>query len=386
MQVSNANNVKIYSVTSASKSAIPEWQLKAFKKKLKYDTAYRNRIELLQDFEFPEASVKIKYTRDKKYIMATGVYKPQIRVFDLDQLAMKFERHTDCENVTFEILSEDWTKSVHLQADRSIEFHSHYGLHFKARVPKFGRDMAYHYPSCDLLVGGASNQVWRLNLELGRFMIPLETQLPEINTMAINPGHQLFGFGGSNGMVEFWHPTEKKRIGILNVCESISNQIDSSLLEEVPEITSIQYDSNGLSVLVGTSTGQVVLYDLRRTTPILIKDHQYGYPIHSLTFHGSGNILSSDTKTVKIWNKNTGKVFTNIEPPSDINSTCVFGESGLVMLANEGVQVQSYYIPQLGPAPKWCAYLDHLTEELEENPETTIYDDYKFVTKAELDK
>lgn len=33
--------------------------------------------------------------------MATGVYKPQIRVYDLDQLTMKFERHTDQENVDF---------------------------------------------------------------------------------------------------------------------------------------------------------------------------------------------------------------------------------------------------------------------------------------------
>ena len=55
------------------------------------------------------------------------------------------------------------------------------------------------------------------------------------------------------------------------------------------------------------------------------------------------------------------------------------------MVANEGVQIQSYYIPSLGPAPKWCPFLDNLTEELEENPTTTIYDDYKFVTRKELD-
>jgi ribosome biogenesis protein ENP2 len=49
------------------------------------------------------------------------------------------------------------------------------------------------------------------------------------------------------------------------------------------------------------------------------------------------------------------------------------------------VQIQSYYIPKLGTAPKWCSFLDNLTEELEENPNTTVYDDYKFVTKKELD-
>ena len=384
MQVSQANNVKIYSITSASRSAIPEWQAQKLKNKLKYDQAWQNRIELIQDFEFPEASVKLKATADGQYLMATGVYKPQIRVFDLEQMAIKFERHTGCENVNFEILSQDWTKSVHLQRDRTVEFHTHYGMHFQTRVPRFGRDLSYHYPSCDVMVAGASNEVWRINLELGRFMAPLETSLPEINVTSICKGHQLFGFGGTNGQVEFWHPTEKKRIGLLDVNAGILNAIDSNLLDSAPEISSLEFADDGLTFMVGTTTGQVLLYDLRNPTPVLVKDHQYGYPIHSLSFHKSGKLASSDTKIVKFWDKNDGKVFTNIEAPADINDTCIYGDSGLVMLANEDVQMQSYYIPQLGPAPKWCAYLDNLTEEFEENPDTTIYDDYKFVTKKEL--
>ena len=113
------------------------------------------------------------------------MYQPRIKVFELDQLSMKFERHTDAENVQFEILSEDWTKMILLQSDRTIEFHSAYGLHYKTRVPKFGRDMAYHYPTCDLMVVGASDEVWRLNLELGRFNPSLSTQLPGINVFHI---------------------------------------------------------------------------------------------------------------------------------------------------------------------------------------------------------
>ena len=44
-----------------------------------------------------------------------------------------------------------------------------------------------------------------------------------------------------------------------------------------------------------------------------------------------------------------------------------------------------YYLPSLGLAPKWCHFLDNLTEELEENPNPEIYDNYKFVTQTELD-
>ena len=69
----------------------------------------------IQDFEFPEASLKIKATADGQYIAATGiqkfepisgVYKPQMRVFDLSQMTMKFDRHMDCENVTFEVFKK----------------------------------------------------------------------------------------------------------------------------------------------------------------------------------------------------------------------------------------------------------------------------------------
>ena len=41
-------------------------------------------------------------------------------------------------------------------------------------------------------------------------------------------------------------------------------------------------------------------------------------------------------------------------------------------------------MPSLGPAPSWAAFLDSLTEELEESSTATVYDDYKFVTKDEL--
>ena len=48
--------------------------------------------------------------------------------------------------------------------------------------------------------------------------------------------------------------------------------------------------------------------------------------------------------------------------------------------------LQSYYIPSFGYAPKWCSFLDGLSEELAEQPQTELYDDYKFVTRDELEQ
>lgn len=53
---------------------------------------------------------------------------------------------------------------------------------------------------------------------------------------------------------------------------------------------------------------------------------------------------------------------TSIEPAAgNINDLCVFSDSGLMLLALDSSQIPSYFIPALGPAPKWCSYLENLT-------------------------
>ena len=102
-------NVKVYTVngaSSASASSLPDWltrkrAAKGNSKKRAVKERIEGTIDLIQEFEFPEASNKIKTTRDGHHAIATGVYKPQMRVYDLDQLTLKFERHTDAENVDF---------------------------------------------------------------------------------------------------------------------------------------------------------------------------------------------------------------------------------------------------------------------------------------------
>lgn len=77
-------------------------------------------------------------------------------------------------------------------------------------------------------------------------------------------------------------------------------------------------------------------------------------------------------------------MFTSIEPDTDINDVLTFPDSGLIATTNEGPGMGLYYIPSLGPAPKWCSFLDSLTEELEETVKQQTYDDYRFVTLKEL--
>lgn len=58
----------------------------------------------------PGVSTKVALTPDGQYILAAGVYKPRIKCYDVNNLAMKFERCFDSESITFEILSNDYSK------------------------------------------------------------------------------------------------------------------------------------------------------------------------------------------------------------------------------------------------------------------------------------
>ncbi|GAA6047444.1 hypothetical protein JCM3770_001308 [Rhodotorula araucariae] len=401
-------------------------------------TGGEGEIRLIQDFDFPEASNKIKTTRDGKYLLATGTYKPRMKVFDLEELSMKMERVTDSENVDFCILSSDWTKTLHLQSDRSLELHTQSGSHYRVRTPRQGRTLAYHFPTCDALVGGLGPEVWRLNLEVGRYMKPFGLEgageydggegggvpgsgatgdaVTGVNVIDVNPAHQLLCFGtetrDGRGTVEMWDPRSRSRAGILRLpYASLAASSMSSASLQHPRLPGVDDDAamggvavtalanrnDGLNLAVGTSTGHVLLYDLRANRPYTTKDQGYGLPVKKVEWVESspatsgdadregGWVASADEKVVKIWGKDTGNNLVAINPPMPINDMHIYPGTGLVFLANETAPMTGYYVPQLGPAAKWCRFLDNMTEEMEDGQETTIYDDYKFVDRQELD-
>ena len=79
-----------------------------------------------------------------------------------------------------------------------------------------------------------------------------------------------------------------------------------------------------------------------------------------------------------------------METPADINSTLLVSDrgkqSGMLMMAGEQSQIMTYFVPQLGPAPRWCSFLEGITEELEEEKTSTVYEDFKFLTKFDVEE
>ena len=114
---------------------------------------------------------------------------------------MKVERGIDSEILQIETLSDDYSKLALLCADRNIEFHAQYGRHFKIRIPRFGRDICYNPHTADLMAVGASNEIYRLNLGMGRFQAPIETDSEEINCIRYSDRLELAATGGIDGKV-----------------------------------------------------------------------------------------------------------------------------------------------------------------------------------------
>lgn len=381
MKVANFNDCKVYNLSSGK--TMPQWLSESKKRALLKDDEYRKRLELIQDFEMSVASQCIKMTPDGEHIIVTGTYPPVVRCYTLSDLSLKFQRGLSCEVVAFETLSQDFGKLVFLQRDRYLNFHAPYGTHYNIRVPKFGRDLTYNWNNCDLYVAGSGDEVYRLNLEHGQFKEPFHLGFEGCNKLHINPVHNLLGCGGENASCEFFDPRTRKSVSSLIVADSTS-----------VSVTALKFDTDGLTLGVGTSNGNCILYDIRSNKPLYTKEHQYGLPIIDINFHNaSRHVISTDKKIVKIWEREEatrGKILTNIETPADINNILVVedkkGSSGLLMMAGEQTRVMTYFVPNLGHAPRWCSFLESLTEELEENASQNVYEDYKFITHKEVDE
>ncbi|PKI50858.1 hypothetical protein CRG98_028765 [Punica granatum] len=116
LKSTSINGVKMYSVSSQNQ--------------------YMQRMRLLEDMRFETATTKIKATPDGEFLIASGIYPPQIKVYELGQLSLKFERHFDSEIIDFQVLAGDYSKLAFLCADRSICLHAKYGKHYSLRIPR----------------------------------------------------------------------------------------------------------------------------------------------------------------------------------------------------------------------------------------------------------
>ncbi|KAH8070406.1 hypothetical protein JL721_5176 [Aureococcus anophagefferens] len=226
---------------------------------------------------------------------------------------------------------------VFLLADRTLDFHAPYGTHYKTRVPTAGRRLFYDGARCSLLIPSAKGKVHRMDLDVGKFDEDLDLGSPASCVAApAHGGVPLVGFGCEDGACRFFDlraARDRKPVATLDVGN---------------DVTALAFDFEGMHVACGTHDAYVSTYDA--------------------------------------WDGDTGAIECNVETNAPLSHLAVApagdgSDSGLLLCAGEQSKIMSYYVPALGRAPKWCAFLDSLTEELEETDRAT-HDDFRFASRS----
>ncbi|CAF3367522.1 unnamed protein product [Rotaria socialis] len=114
-----------------------------------------------------------------------------------------------------------------------FELHSQLGNYDTIRTPKQGRDFDYRYSSYDLYLVGATNEIYRFNLKQEKIFFS-----NGFNACQFNLEHELFA------------------------CGSVEVEINSIFLFSLPAVSCLKFKDT-LNLVVGMSTGQILLFDIR---------------------------------------------------------------------------------------------------------------------------
>ena len=93
LTMKDVGGVKVYDLSVGR--TLPEWISLKQRRSLRKDVEYQRRIELVQDVHFCSASKSIKMSRDGNFIAAVGTYPPTLKMYDVRELSLKFERRFD---------------------------------------------------------------------------------------------------------------------------------------------------------------------------------------------------------------------------------------------------------------------------------------------------
>ncbi|AFP65577.1 nucleolar protein 10 (nucleomorph) [Chroomonas mesostigmatica CCMP1168] len=324
------------------------------KKKVVKKNSMEKNVKNKLNFWFPSSVKLIKETGDSNFLIGYGLYPPQLRCFDLNDLSLKFERHLDAEIVDFQILSLNWEKIVFLRADKYLEFQIKSGRFFQTKIPEIGIDLLFASENATIYIPSCKTHIFRYNLENGKFLNCLKNISRYHNTCSgKNPTNHLLIFGDTGGSVKLWDPRITKKfiskIKAFSFCKKIYRNPVSSLRFDI---------NNPHQCYVGFKSGELVLFDLRTFKPLITKNMGNNLPIKSIrpTLHNN-KVVTSDSKTIKIWNKTTGITSNFYETKENINHVCKIKKAGFIFVANDAPYIKGRYIENLGNFPDWCPNL-----------------------------
>ena len=338
---------------------------------------------LVQDLSFDHAATKVVQTPEGDHLLACGEHPPQLACFHLSNLSPKWRRHASATILDLVTLSSDWSKCATLLDSRTIALHARHGLHASLRVPSPGRCLEYSATSACLFTGCSDSWLYRLNLEQGRFLRPVDLHEDDgVECLSCSHAHELIAAGCGSGQLALVDPRLPRKCASMHLPSSVT--------------TLSQHPSDGLSLACGLDDGQVMLFDLRSPNPVATMSHGHSAPARSMQFVGRSNdgnpselLVSADRRGVKAWHASSGSPFLAFDTKREINHCLVYDNSGLILTAEESGSIVTRYAPDIGPAPKWCTSIESLPEDVarEGAPSSTgEHEDMRFVTRDELSR
>ena len=392
-------------------------------------------IELLQDFCMPTRIHKLWESRDRNYIFLLGDDPSQIKCLDVHQMSMKYSRFFRDEAIDGLSLSDDFRKFAVLMRHRNqIEFHDQNGVYTTFRAPSQPNSMFFNETSGQLLLPSFdANAVGRLSLQTGAMLQPYDISATHGHSSAVGAraactlsAHNLDLIGCEDGGIRCFDTRSTDNAATHGAASSVSLPGDFHAA-----VTSLSEDPyNSFHFVAGTAEGVVLIYDMRKRQPVLVKNHCNDLPIKKISFykmdsfsrslgasHGGHMLCSMDARSVHFWDDALGETVTVAEPftaptgrkasknvfdyayrastpPSIHDFTIISGDangakhSGLMMLGMEQGAGYGLFVPHFGPAPQWCGYLDRLAmekaERAEEAADARIQQDFVFISQAEF--
>ena len=410
-------------------------------------------FSLLQDFSMPTRIKRIWETNDRNYIFVLGEYPAQIKCLDVHQMSMKYDRFLRDEALDGISLSDDFRKfAVLLRHRKEIEFHDPNGVYTRIRCPAQPNSLHLNEATTHLLLpSDSSNAVSRLSLHDGAFHSSYDISPQRFMGNATPIGsravctlveHHLDLIGCEDGYLRCFDPRTPTQADESQA--ALNPHLPVSCVELPDEfrlgVSSIAADPrNSFHFAVGTAGGKILLYDLRKKQPFLAKDHCNELPIRKITYYRNAMnsglasnfyqsatenlICSMDSRSIHFWEKTNGETLTVVEPfsqssnhgvskkvfdytyrasiPPSIHDFTIISNhasqsanlthSGLMLLGMEQSEGYGIFLPHIGAAPKWCAYLNKLatTTNAEEKrmavEEDRIHKEFVFLSQAEFD-
>lgn len=287
------------------------------------------KVSMVKGLGYTGSSIDLALSDNKRYLVSVGVYKPSVKIYDLENMALKVERHLESDPMKVLSLTEDSEKICILRNDRTMEFHARYGCHEGVKTPTLCFDGCLNKFRAEVMSGGKGSSIYRFNLDQGRFLRSYVVTMDEVCSIRMSECNGLIAIGGGK-TVQF----------IDQRCREIVKTVEYN---ESP--SSVDFSDNGIDFGVGTSEGIVYFHDLRARKALLTIKHDE--KVKKVLFNGK-ILVSMDKHGLKYCNRSgiAG------EYSRDAEMNCFACNGGVTFVGFDNGEINEVISEDLGEIPQ----------------------------------